>query len=82
MLTAAAPFLDSAHLLLSSSGRVVLTVAATLFLAYVVLMTTALVTAAVRGWFMALQPVRRLAYAHDRGGPRPRTSMAHMVEQS
>lgn len=35
---------------LSSTGRIVLTIAATLFLAYVVLLTSALVVSSVRAW--------------------------------
>ncbi|RMB60162.1 hypothetical protein [Tessaracoccus antarcticus] len=62
---------------LSSAGRIVLTIAATLFLAYLVLMTSALLVFSVRGWaHTALERHKNLAIV-----PRHEAFPA-MVEQS
>ncbi len=82
MLSSAPAFFEQAHLVLSASGRLILAIAAMLFLAYVLLMTAAFITSAVRGWVVALQPGQRLIEVRDRESERQRTSVARMVEQS
>ncbi len=55
MLTVVPNPLDEIHLVLAMGGRFVLTIAATLFLAYAVFMTSLVVTSAVRGGVRMLQ---------------------------
>lgn len=80
MLTSTPTFFEQAHLVLASSGRFILAIAAMLFLAYVLLMAAAFITSTVRGWVLAFQPVRRLSEVRTRESQRP--SVARMVEQS
>lgn len=77
LLVSVPTLLEQMHGVLSSSGRLVLTIAATLFLAYVILMTTALVASLVRGWVQtALERNGRTAIA-------PRSRAIHAtLEQS
>lgn len=77
-LSGAEGFLEWAHLLLFFSGQVVLTAAAALFLAYIVLMSTILSIATVRGWFLTLR--RRLA--GDRASRRRGIRIASLAAQS
>ncbi len=65
ILTTTPEFLEHTHLFFSEAGRWVLAVAATFFLAYVVLMTTSLCVSAVRGWARAVSLPSPKLLGHD-----------------
>lgn len=77
MLISVPTLIDQTHLVLSTGGRLVITIAAVLFVAYMVLMTTALLGSMVVGWIRsALHHGERFVIAADQ------QSMRAMVEQS
>lgn len=75
MLTTAPDLFQQAHLFFSSAGRSVLTVAASLFLAYLLFMGTVLVTSAVGSGLRALTSVARASVESAR------RSLPHMVRE-
>lgn len=59
MKTTGIGFLEQAHLTLTDAGHFVLTIAATLFLAYVLFMATVVVISTLSGWTRSLLSTER-----------------------
>lgn len=66
MLTAIVGILEQAHLVLTDAGRFVLTIAATLFLAYVFFMATVVLFSTVGGWARSLAKLERVSLGRER----------------
>lgn len=80
----AATLIEQTHLLLSTAGRLVLTIAAILYLAYVLLITAALVSSLIRGWIRSIRGwIRSVLHSSKRFAIAPERHTIHvMVKQS